>query len=119
MSNIERIETKKCKKCGHLQHKSHVRCLKCKNDTFDTIEATSDECILLTYTILTAPPMEFRDKRSYALGVVEFENGVRALGQIIPQENLKVGMKLKSAYEKICNNLDGNEVYAYVYKPIV
>ena len=94
-----------------------MRCLKCRNNTFDTIEAEG-ECKLLTYTVLNAPPMEFRDKKSIALGVVEFENGIKALGQVTPIEDLSIGMKLKPEYRKICNNLDGKEVYSYIFTPI-
>ncbi len=107
----------KCQKCGKIQHEDHLRCLKCKNDTFEKIEANG-ECTLLTYTILNAPPSEFRDKQSYGIAVVEFENGIKALGQIEIRENLKTGMKLKPVYEKICKNLDGIEIYDYVFKII-
>ncbi len=117
MSSSENLFGLKCKKCGYLQYISHIRCFKCKNDTFDTIEAKGN-CVLLTYTILNAPPMEFRDKRAYTLGVVQFENGIKALGQIFPKENLTIGMNLKPVYEKICNDLDGKEVYDYVFKSI-
>jgi len=116
MSRENLIEWKKCKKCGFLQYKTHLRCLKCKNNTFETI-MTTEACKLLTYTILKAPPSEFRDKPSYALGIVEFENGIKFLGQIATQENLKIGMELKPIYTKICENLDGKEVFSYVFKP--
>lgn len=108
---------KKCKKCGKLQHSDHLRCLKCKNTTFDTIESSGD-CKLLTYTILKAPPAEYRDKKAYAIGVVEFSNGVRALGQITIKEKLKVGMKLKPKFEKLSENLDGHEVSGIKYEPL-
>jgi uncharacterized OB-fold protein len=62
--------------------------------------------------------MEFRDKKSIALGVIEFENGIKALGQIFPIENLSIGMKLIPQFDKICNNLDGREVYGYIFTPI-
>ena len=107
----------KCKKCGKIQHPDHIRCLQCKNTTFDTIEASGD-CILLTYTILKAPPAEYRDKKAYALGVVEFSNGVRALGQLTTMENLQVGMKLKPKWEKLTDNLDGHEVSDITYEPL-
>ncbi|NVM53788.1 MAG: OB-fold domain-containing protein [Candidatus Helarchaeota archaeon] len=108
---------KKCKKCGKLQHPDHIRCLQCKNTTFDTVESSGD-CTLLTYTILKAPPAEYRDKKAYALGIVEFTNGVRALGQLTTIENLKVGMKLKPKFEKLTANLDGHEVSGIKYEPL-
>jgi len=117
MSESEKIIAIKCKKCGFLQQEDHRRCLICKNPTFDKIEAKGN-CSLLTYTILNAPPMEFIDKNSLALGVVEFENGIKTFGQITSKENLKIGMKLTPIYTKICNNLNGNEIYGYIFKPV-
>ncbi|MFW9948090.1 MAG: Zn-ribbon domain-containing OB-fold protein [Candidatus Odinarchaeota archaeon] len=117
MNNEEIIEWKKCNNCGFLQYKTHLRCLKCKFDKFSTIKA-SGQGKLLTFTILTAPPTEFRDQESYALGLLEFENGIKVIGQITSQKNLKTGMKLRPVYKKICNNLDGNEVYTHVFEPI-
>ncbi len=116
MNDEEIIKWKKCNNCRFLQHKSHLRCLNCKHTEFSLIEA-SETCKLLTYTILKAPPAEFRDQNSYALGVVEFKNGIKALGQITTKENLKTGMELKPIYAKICDNLDGKEVYTYIFEP--
>jgi len=113
----DKIEWKKCDKCGFLQHDSHIRCLKCKNANFSIITAL-ETCTLLTYTILRAPPKEFREKESYALGVVEFENGLKALGQITTQDDLKIGMILIPIYQKICNDLDGQEIFTHVFKPL-
>ena len=115
MKTEEKLIAKKCQKCGFIQHHDHVRCLKCKSNTFDLIKAQGG-CQLLTYTILKAPPMEFRDKQSYVLGVVQFENGIKALGQIESNEDLKLGMKLMPVYKKICNNLDGKEINGFVFK---
>ncbi|MFX1572820.1 MAG: Zn-ribbon domain-containing OB-fold protein [Promethearchaeota archaeon] len=117
MNHEENIKWKKCNNCGFLQHISHLRCLNCKNKGFSIIKA-SGTCRLLTYTILKAPPAEFRNQDSYALGVVEFDNGIKALGQITTQENLETGMELKPIYVKICNDLDGKAVYSYLFEPI-
>lgn len=68
MNAVEKIIWKKCKNCGFLQNRTHVRCLRCKSIEFDEIEA-SGPCRLLTYTILKAPPAEFRDTISYTLGI--------------------------------------------------
>jgi uncharacterized OB-fold protein len=115
MIHEELIEWKKCNNCGFLQYKTHLRCLKCKFDKFSIVEA-SGQVKLLTFTILTAPPAEFRDQDSYTLGLVEFENGIKAIGQITTQNNLKTGMKLRPVYKKVCDELDGNEVYTYLFE---
>ena len=108
---------KKCKNCGKLQYSDHIRCLQCKNMTFDLVQSSGD-CRLLTYTILTATPAEFQDKKAYALGIVEFSNGIKALGQITTLDNLKIGMKLRPKFGKLTNNLDGHEVSGIFYEPL-
>ena len=117
MSQMEKIIWKKCNNCGFLQYIDHLRCLNCKHTGFERVKASGD-CKLLTYTILKAPPKEFRSAKSYALGVVEFSNGIKAIGQLTTQENLKVGMKLEPQLKKICDDLDGNIVNSNVFSPI-
>jgi len=106
MNDEEKLRWKKCDTCEFLQHKSHLRCLNCKANKFTLIEA-SGECKLITFTILNSPPAEFRDRPSYALGVVEFENGIKAIGQISPQENLKTGMKLMREDGRVIGSIKG------------
>ena len=111
------IEWKKCQKCGKIQHPTHIRCLNCKGELFSMIKAEG-EGTLLTYTLLTAPPAEFRNRDSYYLGILQFDNGIKMLGQIEFEGNLKLGMKMKLFEKKICENLDGQEVVDYVFKPL-
>ena len=111
------MEWKKCENCGMIQHPTHIRCLKCKKENFSLVK-TEGDAKLITYTLLTAPPAEFRNKDSYYLGVFEFDNGIKALGQIEYGGRLILGMKMRAFQEKICDNLDGQEVIDYVFKPI-
>ena len=117
MTEEEKIEWKKCQNCDFLQHSSHIRCLNCKHEIFESIKATGN-AKLISYTILKAPPAEFREKSQYILGIVEFENGIKVLGQIDYEDQLEPGMILMPVYRKITNNLNGNEVFAYAFKPI-
>jgi uncharacterized OB-fold protein len=111
------MEWKKCENCGMIQHPTHIRCVKCKNENFSSIKVEGNGK-LITYTLLTAPPAEFRNKGSYYLGVFEFNNGIKAIGQIENERNLVLGMKMRAFQKKICDNLDGQEVIDYVFKPI-
>ncbi len=117
VNNDEKIEWEKCQKCGFLQHSSHIRCLNCKHDKFEKVKATGN-AKLLNYTILKAPPAEFRDKPYYTLGILEFENGIKVLGQIDSNDQVKTGIMMRPVYRKISNNLDGKEVYDYTFEPI-
>ena len=117
MSTEEKIKWKVCKNCNLLQHLTHLRCINCKNDNFELIEA-SGECRLVTSTILNAPPTEFINNKSYAIGVVEFENKIKSLGQITTKDNLYIGMKLKPVFKNICKNLNGKEIFSFAFMPI-
>ena len=110
MSNEDKIEWKKCNKCGFLQYPTHLRCLKCRSKDFIPTE-TSGACKLLSYTILNAPPAEFRDRENLILGIVEFENGIRALGQLTSKENL-ANYSLVNKQE---SNIDGIPTERYTF----
>jgi len=115
MTFEEKIKAIKCLNCGFMQHESHLRCLNCRSDDFELIEA-SGQCKLLTFTILTAVPKEFLEEKPYSLGVVEFENGVRALGQISSKEDLEIGMNLRTISRTI--QMDGKQINTYRFVTI-
>ena len=117
MTEEEKIEWKKCQNCDFLQHSSHNRCINCKHENFTSIRAIGN-AKLLSYTILKAPPAEFREKSEYVLGILEFENGIKILGQIDYEDQLKSGMMMRPVYRKITDNLNGNEVFGYAFEPV-
>src|SRR5512141_3157971 len=85
----------KCKKCGKLHYPFHDRCLACRGREFEAV-APQGMAKLLTFTRIYNLPWGF-DQRYLTIGVVEFENGVRAMGQIKADEaaNLELGMVMK------------------------
>jgi uncharacterized OB-fold protein len=106
----------KCKKCGKLHYPFHDRCLACKSREFDKVEPQGD-ARLLTFTRIYNLPWGF-DQRYLTIGVVEFENGVRAMGQIKADESydLKIGMLLHPAWEPIRVQY-GENVYGLALHP--
>ena len=76
----------------------HLRCLNCNGRDFEEIEPKG-KGKLLTYTIINELPWGI-DERGRVLGVVEFENGVKALG-LIKAEKVKLGMKLSASMEPV------------------
>jgi uncharacterized OB-fold protein len=91
----------KCKKCGKLHYPYHDRCLKCKNREFEKVKPQG-KAKLLTFTRIYNLPWGF-DQRYLTIGIVEFENGIRAMGRIDADEKypLKNGMTLDPAWEPI------------------
>ncbi len=111
------ITAYKCKKCGKLHYPFHDRCLACKTREFDKVKPQGNTK-LLTFTRIYNLPWGF-DQRYLTIGVVEFENGVRAMGQINVDEayNLKVGMKMRPSWEPVRVQY-GEDVYGLMLEPM-
>ncbi len=106
-----------CKKCGKIHYPLHDRCLDCKGREFEEIRPEGD-VQLLAYTAIFNLPWGF-DQRFLIIGIAEFENKVKAMGQIRADslEQLKRGMKLKASWEPVRIQY-GEAVYGLVYEPI-
>lgn len=107
----------KCKKCGKLHYPYHDRCLACKAREFDKVEPQG-EARLLTYTRIYNLPWGF-DQRYLILGVAEFENKVKAMGQIKVDspDGLKLGMKVHPSWEPV-RVTAGEDVFGLKFEPI-
>ncbi|MEW5868492.1 MAG: OB-fold domain-containing protein [Chloroflexota bacterium] len=107
----------KCKKCGKVHYPFHDRCLGCKGQEFEKI-APQGEARLLTYTQIFNLPWGF-DQRYLVLGVAEFENGVKAMGQIKADslDGLKVGMPVHPVWEPV-RVTHGEDVYGLKFEPL-
>jgi uncharacterized OB-fold protein len=117
MSNDIAITAYKCKKCGKLHYPFHDRCLQCKGREFEKVSPQGN-ARLLTYTTIFNLPWGF-DQRFLVIGVAEFENKVKAMGQIKTEsaERLKLGMKMRPSWEPIRVQL-GENVYGLKLEPM-
>jgi uncharacterized OB-fold protein len=59
--------------------------------------------------------MDF-ETRTLMLGIVEFDNGVRALGQL-DSEEVDMGMRMRPRWERV-RTLAGQEVYGLRFYPV-
>jgi uncharacterized OB-fold protein len=89
----------------------HERCLNCNGREFEEIEPT-EQGKLVTYTIVNELPWGI-DERGRVLGIVEFDNGVKAMG-LIKADQLKVGMKLTTGWDEV-RFMDGIRVYGLTF----
>ncbi len=111
------ITAYKCKKCGRVHYPFHDRCLDCRGREFEAIRPQG-EVKLLVYTVVFNLPWGF-DQRFLAFGIAEFENKIKAMGQIRTDsvDQLKQGMKLKASWEPVRVQY-GEPVYGLVYEPM-
>ena len=100
MKEIELIAYQ-CIKCGKVHYPFHDRCLACKGREFEKIKPQGN-ARLLTFTQIFNLPWGF-DERFLIIGIAEFENGVKAMGQIKADaiDGLKLGMTLKPSWEPV------------------
>jgi uncharacterized protein len=110
------ITAYQCKKCGRIHYPFHDRCLSCKNREFDEIQPQGN-AKLLTFTTIYNLPWGF-DQRFLVIGVAEFENGVKAMGQIKADstDQLKIGMSMQAFWEPVRVQY-GEDVYGLKFEP--
>ena len=111
---MKTITAYKCKGCGYVMYPVHLRCLNCYGREFEEIEPEG-KGKLLTYTIVNELPWGI-DERGRILGIVEFENGVKALG-LVQADKVKIGLKLKSGMEPV-RVVGGEKVYGLSFRPL-
>jgi hypothetical protein len=89
----------------------HERCLNCNEREFEEIEPT-EQGKLVTYTIINELPWGI-DERGRVLGIVKFDNGVKAMG-LIKADQVKIGMKLTTGWDEV-RFMDGVKVYGLTF----
>jgi uncharacterized OB-fold protein len=112
------IQAYKCKKCGKIHYPFHDRCLACKGREFETIKPQGN-ARLITFTQIFNLPWGF-DQRFLVIGVGEFENGVKAMGQVKADnvDQLKTGMTVRPGWEPVRIE-QGEKIYGLVFDPVV
>jgi len=107
----------KCKKCGKLHYPFHDRCLACKHREFEQVKPQG-QARLLTWTRIYNLPWGF-DQRYLTIGVVQFENGIKAMGQIAVDEKfeLTTGMTLQPEWAPVRVQY-GENVYGLVLESV-
>jgi uncharacterized OB-fold protein len=105
------ITAYKCNNCGYVNYPRHERCLNCGKRDFKVIKPTK-KGKLLTYTIVNELPWGI-DERGRVIGVVEFDNGIRAMG-LVKAEKVRLGMKLTTDWEEV-RFQNGERVYGLTF----
>ena len=111
------IKAYRCKKCGRLHYPFHDRCLDCRSREFEPVPFPP-KARLLTYTAIFNLPWGF-DQRFLVIGVAEFDNGVKAMGQIKVEsvDELRPGMAVKVTWEPVREQY-GEHVYGFKFEPL-
>jgi uncharacterized OB-fold protein len=92
-----RLMGTKCKDCGAFSFPPRADCEACMSGNFEFVELTG-KSTLQTYTKIVAAPTGFEDVVPYTVGVVDLEEGGRALawfGDSVDEDEIEIGMELQ------------------------
>lgn len=92
-----RIMGSRCKACGAVTFPPRSDCSACLGEHFEFVEF-SGQGTLQTYTRIEAAPTGFERFTPYVVGVVDLQEGGRALawlGDTVPEEDIEIGMDLQ------------------------
>ena len=106
-----------CRKCGQNYFPPRDICSKCFAQNQMEEIRLSNSGKLYSYSIIYVAPKEF--KTPYAVGYVDFPEGVRVLGQLTTSDPgaLKLDMTVQPEIGKIAVDDQGNDVVSYKFRP--
>ena len=113
-----RLMASRCKRCGATSFPPRADCEACMSGDFEFFEI-SGRARLNTFTKIVAAPTGFEDVSPYIVGVVDLEEGGRALawlGDTIKEEEIEIGMDLQ-VVPQIFEELEEIKVYYSLEKP--
>ena len=108
----------RCKKCGARSFPPRADCDQCMSGDFEFFEL-SGKGNLHTFTKIVAPPTGFEDVAPYIVGVVDFEDGGKAIawfGDSIAEEDIEIGMEVQ-VVPQIFEELEEIKVYYSLEQP--
>jgi uncharacterized OB-fold protein len=92
-----RLMSSECASCGALSFPPRADCPDCMSPDF-SFKEISGRGTVHTWTRIVAPPKGFDAWAPYVIGVVDLEEGGRALGwfgESVPEEEVAIGMSVQ------------------------
>ena len=122
-SDDPRLIISRCKKCGGVLFPKAPFCpnpdCEKSRDNIEVIEL-SKRRKLYSYTYqLYQPPAPFRMEpfKPYAIGVVDFPEGLRVYGIMTTMDNLRIGMEVDTTVGKLYED-EENEYLTWMWEPV-
>ena len=114
-----RLMAGKCKKCGKTLFPPRPSCDSCLSRDFEWIEIPPIGK-LKTYTVIHVAPQQFQAIAPYAVGIIEFEDGLKIPGMIkgVTLEKLKIGMPLTIEFEACVSSNQWPQWPRYNFTPL-
>ena len=113
----------RCAGCGHHYFPLVATCRnpRCRDKRVERVAITS-RGHLYSYTLQSyRPPALFRMEQwaPYALGIVEFPEGLRVMGMITgcPPAELRIGLEMEITVGVLYRGEEGQDVLTYMFRP--
>jgi len=105
-----------CRSCGAHFFPVRAACARCLSQDLETVKF-STEGTLYTYSVVRQSTPAF--EVPYALGYVDFPEGVRIMGQIggVEFDDIKIGMPMTLVLEPFGEDDEGNPLIGYRFRP--
>ena len=113
-----RLMGSRCKQCGTTSFPPRADCDACMQGDFEFVEV-SGKGRLHTFTKIVAAPTGFEDVVPYTVGVVDLDDGGKALawfGESIPENDIQIGMEVQ-VVPRIFEELEEIKVYYSLEQP--
>lgn len=106
-----------CRSCGAHFFPVRQACSGCLSQDLETVKF-STEGTLYTYTVVRQSTPAF--EVPYALGYVDFPEGVRIMGQIagVEFDEIAIGMPMTLVLERFGEDEEGNPLTGYRFQPL-
>lgn len=106
-----------CRSCGAHFFPVRQACSGCLSQDLETVKF-STEGTLYTYTVVRQSTPAF--EVPYALGYVDFPEGVRIMGQIagVEFDEIAIGMPMTLVLEPFGEDEEGNPLTGYRFQPL-
>ncbi len=113
-----RLEAAECKNCKKIVFPPRIICPECRSKEFSN-KSLSLSGTIKSFTVIRVAPAGFEDLVPYAVGIIEFPEGVCTMMQITDArlESLKVGMKVNIEFRKVRSE-GKSGVLLYGYKAV-
>ena len=108
----------RCKKCGATSFPPRADCDACMSGDFEFFELTGKGTVN-TFTKIVAAPTGFEDDAPFTVGVVDLDEGGRALawfGESILEDQIAIGMAVQ-VVPRIFEELEEIKVYYSLEQP--
>ena len=122
-SDDPRLIVSKCKKCNSVAFPKRPFCpnpdCEKKRENIEEVELSKVGTLYSYAHQIYPPPEPFRYEpfKPYALGIVDFPEGLRVWGIITRMEDLKLGMTVETTVGKLYED-EENEYITWMWKPI-